>query len=85
MSKFLFGEISADETHRARGYVVISGEKGDKFVSVSTEELILWHGIVLGMTLSPLPNKEKYWQTGTVGTVTSQTSEDSWQGTCLCK
>ena len=26
MSKFLFGEISADETHRARGYVVISGE-----------------------------------------------------------
>ena len=44
--------------------------EGDKFVSVSTEELILWHGIVLGMTLSPLPNKEKYWQTGTVGTVT---------------
>ena len=50
MSKFLFGEISADETHRARGYVVISGEnaassamaeKGEKSTLDATSETIV--------------------------------------------
>ncbi len=50
MSKILFGEISADETHRARGYVVISrenatssaiAEKGEESTLDATSKMIV--------------------------------------------